>query len=212
LQALDAADPRQVGRYRILARLGAGGMGRVYLGRSTSGRTVAVKVVRDELAGDPEFQRRFAREVEAARRVTGFFTAAVVDADPTGSPAWLATAYVPGLPLDEAVHSHGPWPRRSLLVLGAGLVEALEAIHGVGLIHRDLKPSNVLLAGDGPRVIDFGISIVTEASALTQTGMVVGTPGFMSPEQVTGQPVGPAGDVFSLGAVLAFAATGTGSW
>ncbi|MEU0086498.1 ABC transporter substrate-binding protein [Streptomyces sp. NPDC006274] len=199
-----------MGRYRILARLGAGGMGRVYLGRSTSGRMVAVKVVRDELAGDPEFQRRFAREVEAARRVTGFFTAAVVDADPTGSPAWLATAYVPGLPLDEAVHSHGAWPRRSLLVLGAGLVEALEAIHGVGLIHRDLKPSNVLLAGDGPRVIDFGISIVTEASSLTQTGMVVGTPGFMSPEQVTGQPVGPAGDVFSLGAVLAFAATGTG--
>lgn len=185
-------------------------MGRVYLGRSTSGRMVAVKVVRAELAEDPDFQRRFAREVEAARRVTGFFTAAVVDADPTGSPAWLATAYVPGLPLDEAVDSHGAWPRRSLLVLGAGLVEALEAIHGAGLIHRDLKPSNVLLAGDGPRVIDFGISIVAEASSLTQTGMVIGSPGFMSPEQVTGQPVGPASDVFSLGAVLAFAATGFG--
>ncbi|MFD0430272.1 serine/threonine-protein kinase [Streptomyces zhihengii] len=147
--------------------------------------------------------------MEAARRVTGFFTAAVVDADPTGSPAWLATAYVPGLPLDEAVRAHGAWPRPSLLVLGAGLVEALEAIHAAGLIHRDLKPSNVLLSGDGPRVIDFGISIVAEASALTQTGMVIGTPGFMSPEQVMGQSVGPASDVFSLGAVLAFAGTGT---
>lgn len=184
-------------------------MGRVYLGSSTSGRMVAVKVVRAELAEDPDFQRRFAREVEAARRVTGFFTAAVVDADPAGSPAWLATAYVPGLPLDAAVRTHGAWPRRSLLVLGAGLVEALEAIHGTGLIHRDLKPSNVLIARDGPRVIDFGISIASEASVLTQTGMVIGSPGFMSPEQVTGKAVGPASDVFSLGAVLAFAATGT---
>ncbi|MFE6038712.1 ABC transporter substrate-binding protein [Streptomyces sp. NPDC056452] len=199
-----------MGRYRILARLGAGGMGRVYLGSSTSGRMVAVKVVRAELAEDPDFQRRFAREVEAARRVTGFFTAAVVDADPAGSPAWLATAYVPGLPLDAAVRIHGAWPRRSLLVLGAGLVEALEAIHGTGLIHRDLKPSNVLIARDGPRVIDFGISIASEASVLTQTGMVIGSPGFMSPEQVTGKAVGPASDVFSLGAVLAFAATGDG--
>ncbi|MFD9503366.1 ABC transporter substrate-binding protein [Streptomyces sp. NPDC060035] len=199
-----------MGRYRIHARLGAGGMGRVYLGSSTSGRMVAVKVVRAELAEDPDFQRRFAREVEAARRVTGFFTAAVVDADPAGSPAWLATAYVPGLPLDAAVRTHGAWPRRSLLVLGAGLVEALEAIHGTGLIHRDLKPSNVLIAGDGPRVIDFGISIASEASVLTQTGLVIGSPGFMSPEQVTGKSVGPASDVFSLGAVLAFAATGDG--
>ncbi|MET8971914.1 ABC transporter substrate-binding protein [Streptomyces hydrogenans] len=210
MQALDAADPRQVGRYRILARLGAGGMGRVYLGRSTSGRMVAVKVVRAELAEDPEFQRRFVREVEAARRVTGFFTAAVVDADPAGSPPWLATAYVPGLSLETAVRTHGAWPLRSLLYLGAGLVEALEAIHGTGLIHRDLKPSNVLLAADGPRVIDFGISIIAESHVLTQAGMVIGTPGFMSPEQVAGHPVGPASDVFSLGAVLAFAATGTG--
>lgn len=208
LEELGAADPRQVGRYRILARLGAGGMGRVYLGRSTSGRMVAVKVVRAELAEDPDFRRRFAREVEAARRVTGFFTAAVVDADPEGSPAWLATAYVPGLPLDAAIRAHGAWPRRSLLVLGAGLVEALEAIHATGLIHRDLKPSNVLIAADGPRVIDFGISIAAEASVLTRTGMMVGTPGFMSPEQVTGRHVGAASDVFSLGAVLAYAGTG----
>ncbi|MGW4163139.1 ABC transporter substrate-binding protein [Streptomyces sp. NPDC004788] len=209
MEELTATDPKQVGRYRILARLGAGGMGRVYLGRSTSGRMVAVKVVRAELAEDTEFRRRFAREVAAARRVTGFFTAAVVDADPEGDPAWLATAYVPGLPLDAAVHAHGAWPRRSLLYLGAGLVEALEAIHGTGLVHRDLKPSNVLLASDGPRVIDFGISLATETSALTQTGMVIGTPGYMSPEQVTGRQVGPASDVFSLGAVLAFAGTGT---
>lgn len=209
LEELTATDPKQVGRYRILARLGAGGMGRVYLGRSTSGRMVAVKVVRAELAEDTEFRRRFAREVAAARRVTGFFTAAVVDADPEGDPAWLATAYVPGLPLDAAVHAHGAWPRRSLLYLGAGLVEALEAIHGTGLVHRDLKPSNVLLASDGPRVIDFGISLATETSALTQTGMVIGTPGYMSPEQVTGRQVGPASDVFSLGAVLAFAGTGS---
>ncbi|MET8508165.1 ABC transporter substrate-binding protein [Streptomyces sp. NPDC004787] len=197
-----------MGRYRILARLGAGGMGRVYLGRSTSGRMVAVKVVRAELSEDPDFLRRFAREVEAARRVTGFFTAAVVDADPEGSPAWLATAYVPGLALDAAVQAHGAWPVRSLHHLGAGLVEALEAIHGTGLIHRDLKPSNVLLATDGPRVIDFGISLATESSVLTQTGMVIGTPGYMSPEQVTGHRIGPASDVFSLGAVLAFAGTG----
>ncbi|MER7515558.1 ABC transporter substrate-binding protein [Streptomyces sp. NPDC126499] len=209
MEELAAADPRRVGRYRILARLGAGGMGRVYLGRSTSGRMVAVKVVRAELAEDPDFRRRFAREVDLARRVTGFFTAAVVDADPEGSPAWLATAYVPGMPLDAAVRAHGAWPRRSLLVLGAGLVEALEAIHGAGLVHRDLKPSNVLLAADGPRVIDFGISIASEASVLTQTGMVIGTPGFMSPEQITGATVGPASDVFSLGAVLAFAGTGS---
>ncbi|MEU2545113.1 ABC transporter substrate-binding protein [Streptomyces roseolus] len=199
-----------MGRYRILARLGAGGMGRVYLGRSTSGRMVAVKVVRAELAEDPGFQRRFVREVEAARRVTGFFTAAVVDADPTGSPPWLATAYVPGPSLEAAVRTHGAWPRRSLLYLGAGLVEALEAIHGTGLVHRDLKPSNVLIAADGPRVIDFGISILGESSVLTQAGMVIGTPGFMSPEQVAGSAVGPASDVFSLGAVLAFAACGVG--
>ncbi|GHI22768.1 hypothetical protein Shyd_41390 [Streptomyces hydrogenans] len=134
----------------------------------------------------------------------------MVDADPAGSPPWLATAYVPGPSLETAVRTHGAWPLRSLLYLGAGLVEALEAIHGTGLIHRDLKPSNVLLAADGPRVIDFGISIIAESHVLTQAGMVIGTPGFMSPEQVAGHPVGPASDVFSLGAVLAFAATGTG--
>ncbi|MGP3966645.1 bifunctional serine/threonine-protein kinase/ABC transporter substrate-binding protein [Streptomyces sp. 6N223] len=209
-QELAAEDPRQVGRYRVLARLGAGGMGRVFLARSPGGRPVAVKVVRAELADDPEFRRRFAREVAAARRVNGFFTAGVVDADPDGSPPWLATAYVAGMPLVEAVTAYGPWPQGAVRALGVGLAEALEAIHGAGLVHRDLKPSNVLLAPDGPRVIDFGISLAADATALTQTGAAVGTPGFMSPEQLTGKGVTPASDVFALGAVLAYAATGEG--
>ncbi|MFE1444074.1 protein kinase [Streptomyces sp. NPDC058739] len=209
-EALEAGDPRRVGRYRIVARLGVGGMGRVYLGHSPGGRLLAVKVVRPELAEDGEFRRRFAREVAAARRVNGAFTAGVVDADPEGSPAWLATVYVPSLSLREAVDRHGPWPQEHVLVLGAGLAEGLEVIHAAGVVHRDLKPSNVLLAADGPRVIDFGISVASDASTLTRTGMLVGSPGFMSPEQLTGQPVGPACDVFALGAVLTFTATGVG--
>ncbi|MGC4985174.1 protein kinase domain-containing protein [Streptomyces sp. DT193] len=210
MEGLKPTDPQQVGRYRIAGLLGAGGMGRVYMGRSPSGRLVAVKVVRPELADDPGFRRRFAREVAAARKVTGFFTAAVVDADPDGSPPWLATAYVPGMALDQAVVAHGPWPVASVRALGAGLAEALEAIHEAGLIHRDLKPANVLIAPDGPRVVDFGISVVAEATVLTHAGTAVGTPGFMSPEQLTGDPVTPATDVFALGAVLTYAATGTG--
>ncbi|UXY28598.1 serine/threonine-protein kinase [Streptomyces sp. HUAS TT20] len=209
-KALEPEDPRRVGRYRIVARLGAGGMGQVYLARSPGGRAVAVKTVRPELAGDGDFRRRFAREVAAARRVNGAFTAGVVDADADGSPPWLATVYVPGVPLGEAIARHGPWPTRPVLALGAGLAEALEAIHVVGIVHRDLKPSNVLLAADGPRVIDFGISAASEASVLTHTGMTMGTPGFMSPEQITGRPVGPASDVFSLGVLLAYTATRVG--
>ena len=207
---LEPEDPEQIGRYRIVARIGAGGMGQVFLGRSPGGRPVAVKVVRPELARDGDFRRRFAREVTAARRVNGAFTAGVVDADPDGAPAWLATVYVAGVSLGEAVAVHGPWPAEPVLALGAGLAEALEAIHAAGVVHRDLKPSNVLLAPDGPRVIDFGISSAGEASALTHTGMTIGTPGFMSPEQLTGAPVGPASDVFALGAVLAFTAAGVG--
>ncbi|MDT0309721.1 substrate-binding domain-containing protein [Streptomyces sp. DSM 44917] len=208
--ALEGGDPERVGRYRLVGRLGAGGMGRVYLARSPGGRAVAVKVVRAELSEDPGFRERFAREVAAAGRVNSFFTAGVVDADPQGSPPWLATAYVPGPSLAQAVLDSGPWPERSVTALAAALAEALEAIHASGLVHRDLKPSNVLIAADGPRVIDFGISVAAEGSALTQTGMVVGTPGFMAPEQLTGGPVGPAADVFALGAVLAYAATGEG--
>ncbi|MFF1913691.1 PQQ-binding-like beta-propeller repeat protein [Streptomyces sp. NPDC058239] len=206
---LEAEDPGQAGPYRIVGRLGSGGMGRVYLARSPGGPTVAVKIVREELAEDPTFRRRFVREVEAARRVTGFFTAAVLDAAPEADPPWLATAYVPGLSLTEAVAAHGAWPEKPVLELGTALAEALEGIHGAEVVHRDLKPSNVLLADDGPRVIDFGISVAAGDTRLTLTGTAVGTPGYMPPEQLVGEDVGPAGDVFALGAVLAYTATGT---
>jgi serine/threonine protein kinase len=185
-------------------------MGQVYLGRSAGGRLVAVKVIRPELAEEPGFRTRFAREVAAARTVSGLFTALVVDADLEGSVPWLATAYVAGPSLTEAVAAQGPLPVASVLTLAAGLAEGLEAIHAVGVVHRDLKPSNVLLAEDGPRVIDFGISRAAEATMLTQVGTVIGSPGFMSPEQAEGNVAGPPSDVFSLGAVLAFAATGEG--
>ncbi|MFD7614739.1 serine/threonine-protein kinase [Streptomyces sp. NPDC059828] len=210
LKPLEAGDPREVGPYRLVARLGAGGMGRVFLGRSRGGRAVAVKVVRPELAEGAEFRERFAREVAAARRVNGVFTAGVVDADPEAHPPWLATAYVPGVSLDVAVARSGAWPEAPLMSLAAGLAEALEVIHAAGVVHRDLKPSNVLLAADGPRVIDFGISVASELSGITRTGAVIGTPGFMSPEQLTGAHTGAECDVFALGAVLAFAASGTG--
>ncbi|MCP9991398.1 PQQ-binding-like beta-propeller repeat protein [Streptomyces albogriseolus] len=207
---LTEGDPVRVGRYRLLARLGQGGMGRVYLARSPGGRAVAVKVVREALLRDEGFRQRFVREVAAARRVTGFFTAAVVDADPHGDPAWLATEYVPGLSLQDAVDRHGVWPEEAVRGLGAALAEALAAVHAADLVHRDLKPSNVLLAPDGPRVIDFGISAAVGDTALTQTGTVIGTPGFIPPEQLRHEESGPAGDVFALGAVLAYAAAGVG--
>ncbi|MEU0239111.1 serine/threonine-protein kinase [Nocardiopsis sp. NPDC006198] len=201
-------DLERIGPYRLLGRLGAGGMGRVYLGRSPGGRDVAVKVVHPELAEDPEFRRRFAAEVEAARRVGGFHTAPVVDADPAGNPPWLATAYIPGPTLYAAVREHGPLPADSVAALGAGLAEGLVAVHAHRIVHRDLKPGNVLLAADGPRLIDFGIARALDATSYTRTHAVLGTAAFMSPEQVTGASVGPASDVFSLGCVLAFAATG----
>ena len=210
VQKPQAGDPERIGPYRILGRLGSGGMGRVYLGRSGGGRLLAIKVIRPELADDADFRVRFGREVDAAKRVSGLFTAPVVDADVDAPIPWLATAYVPGPSLAEAITSHGPFPATSVLALAAGLAEGLSAIHAVGLVHRDLKPSNVLLANDGPRVIDFGISRAAEASALTGTGLVVGSPGFMSPEQAEGREVGAPSDVFSLGAVLTFAGTGQG--
>jgi eukaryotic-like serine/threonine-protein kinase len=210
VEGLRAGDPQHLGPYRLLGRLGDGGMGQVFLGRSAGGRLVAVKVIRPELAGDAGFRARFAHEVSAARHVSGLFTALVVDADTQGPVPWLATAYVAGPSLAEAVDVQGPLPVASVLTLAAGLTEGLAAIHAAGVVHRDLKPSNVLLAGDGPRVIDFGISRAAEASVLTQTGMVMGSPGFMSPEQAEGGEVGPPSDVFSLGAVLVFAATGVG--
>ena len=210
MEPLRSGDPRRISSYEILNRLGAGGMGQVYLGRSPSGRRVAVKVIRPELTNDPTFRQRFRREVTAMRQVSGFFTAPVVDADPDGDPAWLATAFVPGPSLESAVADGGAMPHQDVLLLAAGLAEALNAIHREGVTHRDLKPGNVLMAEDGPRVIDFGLAVAADATSahLTQAGTVVGTPHFMSPEQVSGQNVGPASDVWSLGAVLAYAATG----
>ncbi|MEW2371372.1 WD40 repeat domain-containing serine/threonine protein kinase [Streptomyces sp. NPDC006656] len=207
-QPLRPGDPRRVGSYRLEGRLGGGGMGQVFLGRSPGGRPVAVKLVRPELADDPGFRRRFALEAEAARLVGGFYTAQLVDADPDADPPWLVTAYVPGPSLHQAVEDHGPMPAEAITVLGAGLTEGLGAIHACGLVHRDLKPSNVILAADGPRVIDFGITRALDATSHTRSRAVVGTPSFMSPEQARGREIGPPSDVFSLGLVLAFAATG----
>ncbi|MFB8752118.1 protein kinase domain-containing protein [Streptomyces parvulus] len=208
METLQSDDPRELGSYRLLGRLGAGGMGRVYLARSPGGRTVAVKVVRPDLAADSDFRTRFRYEVEIAKAVSGRFTAPVVDSDPDAPLPWLATSYVLGPDLTEVVDVHGALPEHTVRALAAGLAAALKDIHAAGLIHRDLKPSNVLLAADGPRVIDFGIARAVDGSRMTQTGVVVGSPGFMSPEQATGKDVGTAGDVFSLGSVLAFAATG----
>ncbi|MEV8346399.1 serine/threonine-protein kinase [Streptomyces niveus] len=209
MQPLDADGPRTIGAYRLLGKLGAGGMGRVYLARSEGGRTVAVKVVHPHLALDEEFRARFRREVAAARRVGGAWTAPVLDADPEAATPWVATGYVAGPSLTQAVAAHGPLPERTVRALGAGLAEALGAVHELGLVHRDVKPSNVLLALDGPRLIDFGIARATDGTAsLTSTGVSVGSPGYMAPEQILGKGVTGAADVFSLGAVLAYATAG----
>ena len=185
-------------------------MGRVYLAESAAGLVVAVKVINSALAGDPDFRRRFAREIAAARNVSGEFTAAVVAADPDAAEPWLATVYVPGPTLDQVVGRHGPLPVGPLLAVTAGLAAALRAIHAAGLVHRDLKPSNVILAADGPRVIDFGVAAAVAPELSTGSHYVVGTSGYMSPEVVTGESVGPASDIFGLGALLTTAATGTG--
>ncbi|MFE6977564.1 MFS transporter [Streptomyces sp. NPDC057682] len=213
MKPLTSQDPARIGPYRLIARLGEGGMGLVYLGRSDAGRTVAVKVVQAEYAGNQEFRRRFAREVTAARRVGGEWTAEVLDADPEAEVPWVATRYVPGPDLSTVVgKDYGPLPEHSVLVLANRLALALRAVHEAGLIHRDLKPSNVLVTVDGPRVIDFGIARAMDSlagdSLHTRTGMLIGSPGFMSPEQVRGRELTPASDVFCLGAVLVHAATG----
>ncbi|QHA07995.1 PQQ-binding-like beta-propeller repeat protein [Streptomyces broussonetiae] len=208
---LSTGDPESIGGYTLLGRLGAGGMGVVYLGVSASGRQVAVKLVHGPYAQEEEFRTRFRQEIAAARRVSGAFTTPVVDADPDAERPWMATLYVPGFTLSEVVEKDGPLSQRHLRALGLGLTEALRDIHRVGLVHRDLKPGNVLMTEDGPRVIDFGISRASDNQNLTTTGRIIGTPAFMSPEQLASpRKVTPASDVFSLGSLLVFAAVGTG--
>lgn len=209
VEALHVDDPRRLGRYELIGRLGVGGMGRVYLGRTPEGERAAVKVIKQELAADADFRQRFRREVRAAIAVAGLFTARVLDADPDGDPAWLATQFVEGPSLGDVVDRRGPMPDDAVFRLALGLTEALSGIHAAGLVHRDLKPSNILLAADGPRVIDFGIACAVEGTALTRSGHIIGTVDFMSPEQIAAdRPLGPASDVFSLGTVLTYAASG----
>ncbi|WP_156222453.1 serine/threonine-protein kinase [Actinomadura litoris] len=199
--------PQMIGPYRVVARLGSGGMGEVFLATSASRRLVAVKVIRSELLGDPKWRARFRREVTSARSVSGFYTAPVVDADPDADRPWLATQFIRGVSLSAAVREKGALPEQAACRLGAGLAEALIAIHRAGIVHRDLKPSNVLLASDGPRVIDFGIARPLDALPLSRSE-VLGTPAYMSPEQALGEQVTAQSDVFSLGATLVFAAAG----
>jgi Protein kinase domain len=208
VEPLTSEDPREVAGYQLRGRLGAGGMGRVYLAFTRGGRAVAIKVVRAEYGDEEEFRDRFRREVVAAQRVHGMYAAQVLDADPDARPPWLATAYVPGLSLQQAVADYGPLPPDSVFLLLAGIAEALQAIHAVGIVHRDLKPSNVILAADGPRVIDFGIARAVAAPSLTRGAFRIGSPRFMAPEQARGQPVTPAVDVFALGSLATFAIAG----
>src|ERR1700677_801184 len=209
MDGLQPGDPGMVGRYRLVGRLGEGGMGRVFLGMSPGGRQVAVKLIHPGQVGR-HFRERFAREIAAARQVGGFHTAPVVDADPDADPPWMVTAYIHGPSLEDAVIERGPLSVDGRRALGAGLAEGLAAIHACGLVHRDLKPANVILAPDGPRIIDFGIARATDATTgLTSTSVVVGTFAYMSPEQLRGDGAGPASDVFALGGLLAFAAPGS---
>lgn len=210
MEPLRTTDPSRLGDYRLLRRLGAGGMGVVFLARAPGGAFAAVKVVRASYADDAGFRARFRREIEVARQVDSPWVVPLLGADADAEDPWLATAFVPGPSLTEALEDHGPWSPASVCVLGLRLAEALDAVHRAGLVHRDVKPGNLLLAPDGPRLIDFGIARTPEGTALTSTGVIVGSPGFLSPEQARarGAGVGPPSDVFSLGCVLAFAATG----
>jgi hypothetical protein len=208
MQPLTSDDPATIGGYRLEARLGSGGMGRVYLAFTPAGRPVALKVVRSDLGDDQDFRIRFEQEIQAAQRVRGLYTAELIDADPAASPPWLVTAYVPGPSVEEVIDRDGPMPEATVFRLIAGVAEALQAIHAAGVIHRDLKPSNVLLAQDGPRVIDFGIARALAATPMTRTGASMGSPDYMSPEQILNRPVTPAIDVFALGSLAAFAAVG----
>lgn len=207
MMRLRREDPRVVGSFRIHRRLGAGGMGVVYLGSDRRGQRVALKVIRPDLAEDQEFRSRFAREVSAARRIRGGCTARLVAADLEADRPWFATQYVPGPSLHDKVNEEGVLPAAEVAAIGAALSEGLVAVHEAGVVHRDLKPSNILLSPKGPRIIDFGIAWATGASTLTHVGTAVGSPGFLAPEQVRGVAVTPATDVFALGATLAYAAT-----
>src|ERR1700758_571276 len=209
LQPLRRWDPERIGPYAIIGRLGAGAMGQVFLARSTTGRLVAVKTIQVALAEEPGFRARFAREVAAASRVSGVFTAALIEADPDADLPWVATAYIPAPSLSTLVKKTGPLPVPAVRWLAAGCAEALQSIHGAGLLHRDVKPSNVLVAPDGPRVIDFGVARASERVQLTTTRGAAGTPAYMAPEQARdATQASPASDVFSLGATLVYAATG----
>ncbi|WP_231972633.1 serine/threonine-protein kinase, partial [Nocardiopsis alborubida] len=209
MEPLGPNDPTHIGRYRLTHLLGSGGMGKVYLARTNSGRKIVVKVIRADHANKDEYRTRFAREVAAARKVGGFYTAQVVAADTDANEPWIASDYIPGPSLHQAITEHGPLPESSLRVLALGLAEGLTTIHEHGLVHRDLKPANIILADNGPRIIDFGISRPTEDTRITHTGALMGTPAYMAPEQAEGERPEPAADVFSLGTVLYFAATGT---
>jgi eukaryotic-like serine/threonine-protein kinase len=212
VRPLGSADPRELGGYRLLGRLGTGGMGQVFLGRAPDGRMAAMKLIHPHLAAEPEFRRRFKHEVTAARQVSGEWTMPVLDSDTEAEIPWLATGFVPGPSLARVVDelNGGPLPEFSVWRLAEGLARALTAIHGAGVTHRDLKPSNVLITLEGPRVIDFGIARAADVSVATRTGVAVGSPGYMSPEQIRGEHPTQASDVFGLGAVLAYAATGQG--
>ncbi|MFI6643179.1 serine/threonine-protein kinase [Streptomyces sp. NPDC050504] len=207
MMRLRREDPRVVGSFRLHRRLGAGGMGVVYLGSDRRGQRVALKVIRPDLAEDQEFRSRFAREVSAARRIRGGCTARLVAADLEADRPWFATQYVPGPSLHDKVNEVGPLSAAEVAAIGAALSEGLVAVHEAGVVHRDLKPSNILLSPKGPRIIDFGIAWATGASTLTHVGTAVGSPGFLAPEQVRGAAVTPATDVFALGATLAYAMT-----
>ena len=208
MEPLSSDDPTEIGGYKLRSRLGAGGMGRVYLAATPGGRRVALKVVRPELGDDPDFRTRFRQEIAAAQRVRGLYTAELINADPEATPPWLVTAYVPGPSLQRAINDQGPMPAETVTLLMAGIAEALQAIHMAGVVHRDLKPSNVMLAPDGPRVIDFGIARAAESASVTRSGIRVGSPQFMAPEQIRSTAATPSVDIFALGSVAAFASTG----
>ncbi|MFF2331134.1 MULTISPECIES: serine/threonine-protein kinase [unclassified Streptomyces] len=207
-EPLRADDPREVSGYVLRSRVGEGGMGTVYLSHTRGGQPVALKVIRREHSENPAFRVRFAREVAAARRVSGYHLAQVVDHSAEGPLPWLATQYVPGLPLDAALDAYGPLPMSAVLRLTGCLAGALDAVHAAGVIHRDVKPGNVLLAADGPWLLDFGIARATDTRTLTTMGRLVGSPKNMSPEHALGRQLTPASDVFALGLLAAEAATG----